>query len=134
MSMESLVRIGIAVGILLAGNALLYLGYKKIPSQTGILHRVGLFVLSLLFGIVILSFSGIVVFDPPAPLLLLSFFAFLLTQPHPVSKSALCRALAVVSAITAILAAWNSDFVATAASLGVTGVLVHVADREASLP
>ena len=130
MESESLVTIGIAVSVLIAGNSILYLSYKRIFSRTRILPAVVLFVLSLLFGVTLLNGFGLDVLGTPGLLLLLTFVAFLLTQRRPVSKSALCRALAVVSAITAFLAAWNSDFTATAVSLGVTGALVHLADQK----
>jgi hypothetical protein len=130
-----LIQAAQVIAILLVVIVLLFLIRKTLLPKFKIFGGIALVTVSVVVGTLVLSQTGIQVLSAsPVAVLLLSFIGVLFSQAQPLSKQALCRGLALVSGITALAAAWNAEYLATAASLGVTGLLVQLAELDSTLP
>ncbi len=126
------IRVAAAFVMLLAGIGLLILIRKKVLPKSTVLSGIAAIIVAPVSGIAALTNLGVDTTRIPAIPLMLIFLGMLSSQSKHFCTLSLYRSLAVVCGAVATLAAVDSNFEATALSLGVTGVLVHLSHLDTS--
>jgi hypothetical protein len=120
------------IAVIAVGAGVVVAIRKILDSRVPTISRYMAIILSAIVVAVLASAIGVNVSLNYAPILIAAFLGSHLTQHDPWSVRGICAPLATVSGLVALFAAISSNLIAIAVALGVTGVLVHLAQSEST--
>lgn len=124
---DLVIRTAVFVAIVALAAVLLTIIRLRIVPRSLPIGSIVAVLLAVVLGQFAVNLSGAHLFANTLVLLLSVFVGTLWVQPQPLVSESLCRALAAASGLVALLAAAESNLIATGIALGVTGFLLQLA-------